>query len=136
MNRPLTSRLACLAAALVGLAVSLPVAAQALRDPTRPPVAVQGGATSALPSTVAALSSGQWAVVVRDGVAQLVYEARLYSAGQLLGTARIERVSETEVWLREAGALHKLRIFPGVDRQAVKSGSAASVPPRLPVSGH
>lgn len=99
--------------------------AQALRDPTQPPVTE----TSAAPGTVSAAPSvqpGGMAIVVRQGVPYLVVGTRLYARGQKVGQARIERISETEVWLREAGMVRKVQVFGGIQRQASKPGAAAS----------
>jgi hypothetical protein len=104
--------------------------AQPLRDPTVPPVAAGGvmssaaapGAAPALPS----IESGGMAVLVRDGVPYLVVGTRLYAKGQKLGQARIERISETEVWLREAGGVRKVPVFGGIQRQASKPTVATS----------
>jgi hypothetical protein len=58
-------------------------------------------------------------VIVRNGRPFVVVGTRLYAQGQKLGQARIERISETEIWLREGGVLHKLSQFPGIQRRAV-----------------
>ncbi|MDD5031258.1 MAG: hypothetical protein PHH58_17480 [Rhodoferax sp.] len=118
MNRPVLIR--TLGHALVLTAVWLPVLgchAQALRDPTRSPVVIQSEA-GAVALSKRPMDTGQMALVVRDGVSYLVHDARLYAVGQTVGAARIERLTETEVWLREAGVLNKVQVFQGVDRQA------------------
>jgi hypothetical protein len=60
------------------------------------------------------------AVVVRDGVPYLVQGTRLYAKDETIGQARIVRITETEVWLREAGQLKKIPVFSGIERRAVK----------------
>jgi len=106
-----------LAAALL----ALPCAAQELtRDPTRMPGAAT--ATGAEPTAAQRhlpLSPGEFAVLMRGGVMHLVVDARLYVVGQSIGGARIVRISETEVWLRDAAGLHKLSVFSGVQRRAL-----------------
>jgi hypothetical protein len=103
--------------------------AQPLRDPTVPPVAaggvVLGTATSAV-SAPLSIQPGGMAVLVRGGVPYLVVGTRLYAKGQKVGQARIERISETEVWLREAGVVRKVSVFGGIQRQASKPVVAAS----------
>jgi hypothetical protein len=92
----------------------LTVQAQAMRDPTLAP-AIPGtsdGVGKAAPS----LPEGPLSVVIVDGKPHLMGGTRLYSQGQMLGSARIERITETEVWLREAGQLRKVQQFPGVVR--------------------
>lgn len=89
--------------------------AQSLRDPTQPPgMAGAGGA-----SAPARASQGSWPVVVVDGRAHIAVGTRLYAEGQLLGKARIERITETEVWLREGRELRKVPLYPGVVRRSV-----------------
>jgi hypothetical protein len=99
--------------------------AQTLRDPTQPPVtetSAAPGSTSAAP----AVQSGGMAVLVRQGVPYLVVGTRLYARGQRVGQARIERITETEVWLREAGVVRKVQVFGGIQRQASKPVSTSS----------
>jgi hypothetical protein len=113
--------------ALVLLALMLSASqAKSLRDPTQPP----------LPPPVRLASPGQTdrgitpspqlvpngiSLVVRQGKIHLVLGNRLYSIGEKLGAARIEHISETEVWWREAGVLHKQQIFPGIMRRVSES---------------
>jgi hypothetical protein len=60
-------------------------------------------------------------VIVRDGRPYLVANTRLYAQGQKLGQARIERISETEVWLREGAVLRKIPQFVGIQRRTMTS---------------
>jgi hypothetical protein len=100
---------------LFALAMTTPLLAQSLRDPTLPPaaaaVSVPGDASKPV-----AVQSGSVAVMVRNGVPYLMVGTRLYSKGQKLGQARIERITETEVWLREDGTLRKMPVFGGIER--------------------
>jgi len=64
------------------------------------------------------LETGRVSVLLRDGVPYLVLGTRLYAVGQHIGRLTIERVTETEVWLREDGILRKVPVFAGVDRRA------------------
>ncbi len=102
------------------LALALLPAAQAQRDPTVPPL---GGGSGAGPTRPRA-SAGSWPVIVVDGRRHVAVGTRLYAEGQQLGHARIERITETEVWLREGGTLRKVQIYPGVQR--------SSLPPAQP----
>lgn len=107
---------ACLTGLLLCLALSL-ANAQSLRDPTLPP------AEAGMPGAPASGSSmrlepGSTSVIVRDGRPYLVVGTRLYGQGEKLGQARIERITETEVWLREAGQLRKIARFSGIERHA------------------
>lgn len=103
------------------LAVMLPgaAAAQALRDPTLEPAAPGVGAVVPGPDS-AELST--LSVMVVNGQARVIMGTRLYAPGQKLGQARIERITETEVWLREGAVLRKVPRYQGIERR--------SVPPR------
>ena len=102
--------------ALAVLAAVLPARAQE-RDPTRPPagavtVAPAPGevAKPALPEVDSA------AVVVREGKPYLVAGTRLFAVGQSIGPYKIERIGETEVWLRNGKELRKIQRFSGIER--------------------
>ncbi len=99
--------------------------AQGLRDPTVPPAAA-GLAQSGAVAQPATLESGGIAVVVRQGKPYLVIGTRLYAQGQKFGQTRIERITETEVWLREAGALRKVSVFSGIERRAALAPGTSS----------
>lgn len=101
----------------------LPAAAQGLRDPTLPPWGSgSGGGSGAAP--VRGLQ-GPLSVLVVDGKPYLVVGTRLYAQGQQLGAARIERITETEVWLREGRNLRKISNFVGIQRRNVTSTAEA-----------
>lgn len=107
---------------LLGWLLAMPlglVNAQSLRDPTLPPAAAGLAATGPGASDEQAAMG----VIVRDGRPYLVVGTRLYAQGQKLGQARIERISETEVWLREGGVLRKVPQFAGIQRRMVTSPS-------------
>ena len=107
---------------LLGWLLAMPlglVNAQSLRDPTLPPAAAGLAATG--PGT--SDEQAAMGVIVRDGRPYLVVGTRLYAQGQKLGPARIERISETEVWLREGGVLRKVPQFAGIQRRTVTTPS-------------
>lgn len=101
--------------------------AQTLRDPTQPPpiVAANGLNEAGQP---AAVQSGSVAVLVRQGVPHLVVGTRLYAKGQKVGLARIERITETEVWLRQDGVLRKIQVFGGIERRASEAANTVHHP--------
>lgn len=106
--------------ALAGLA---PALAQE-RDPTEPPAQVlpaAGGNTLANPATP--WGSGGTAVVVRGGKSYLVVDTRLYGVGQKVGSWRIERITETEIWLRDGAVRRKVHRFDGIERRSVVTQS-------------
>jgi hypothetical protein len=104
-------------ALLICLAGTLaPVQAQEARDPTRPPAevaSVPGETAPGLP-----LSPGNLSIVVSDGKPLLVLDKRLYRQGESLGQYKIERISESEVWLRKGRELHKIARFVGIERRS------------------
>lgn len=113
--------------ALACFSTMLPLAqAQAPRDPTLPPASAVGTPSADASGRPAAPDTGPVAVIVRDGKAFLVVGTRLYAQGQMLGAVRVERITETEVWLRDGKTLHKKPIFSGIAR------SVAGVAPNPP----
>lgn len=100
-------------ALLPGL-LSLSAVAQNLRDPTQPP-----GAGAVSPAATARTGGPGWSVIVVDGRAHVAVGTRLYAEGQMLGRARVERITETEVWLREGQAVRKISLYAGVQRRSV-----------------
>jgi hypothetical protein len=96
------------------------VQAQSLRDPTVPPVdARHGSGVVGAGSTI--VQPGSMAIVVRNGKSFLVLGTRLYAQGEKFGPATIERITETEVWLREGGVVRKVPQFTGIQRRSVSS---------------
>jgi len=131
---------------LIGLALFLSlgrVDAQSLRDPTLPPTD-GGSANSSLGGASLGAEAGAMTVIVRNGHPYLVVGTRLYAQGQKLGQARIERITETEIWLREGGVLRKLPQFTGIQRRTVspvavrpvcKSSTSKTSPSVAPCAG-
>lgn len=105
--------------ALIALSGLAPALAQE-RDPTEPPAQafpVTGGGTNANPKTP--WGTDGTAVVVRNGKSYLVVDTRLYATGQKVGPWRIERISETEVWLKDGSVRRKVARFDGIERREV-----------------
>jgi hypothetical protein len=102
------------------------VAAQSLRDPTLPPI--EAGYANTVPGGKSlSIEPGAMTVIVRSGRPYLAVGTRLYAQGQKLGQASIERISETEVWLREGGVLRKVSQFPGIQRRTVTPVAAMPI---------
>jgi hypothetical protein len=99
------------------LVASAAALAQGLRDPTLPPATATADVPGDASPKVATVAPGAVAVLVRDGVPYLVVGTRLFVKGQKFEQARIERITETEVWLREDGTLRKMPVFSGIQRQ-------------------
>ena len=102
--------------ALASVLVGVSVQAQALRDPTVVPAAV---AAAMRPAGAVASKSDNKAlsVLVLDGRSFVMSGSRLYALGDKLGSATVERISETQIWLREGKAVRKINLYSGVQRQ-------------------
>ena len=98
------------------------VDAQGMRDPTVPPAAVGLGATP-MEARARDFESDAFSVIVRNGQPYLVQGSRLYGQGQQVGQTRIERITETAVWLREDGVLRRQPLFPGVQLRVLPSNT-------------
>lgn len=97
--------------------------AQNRRDPTLPP-AQSGVAGAASSGKFLSVDTGALSIIVRDGRPHLAVGMRLYAQGEKLGKARIERISETEVWFREGGVLYKVPRFAGIQRRTSSAAAA------------
>lgn len=104
------------------LAVQAQTPPQALRDPTLAPVAA---------AAAGGLGDGAWSgaelplqlsgsnVVVRNGKPMLVVGSRLVAPGQTVESYKLERITETEIWLRDASGITKVPRFSGVQRRVL-----------------
>lgn len=103
--------------AMVGVAMALllngfPVAAQEARDPTVEPAETASGGP--LPKAVEGMS-----VLIRGDQSFLMVGTRLYAPGDTVGNLRVERITETEVWLHDGGAQIKVPRFAGITRKTI-----------------
>lgn len=94
--------------------------AQELRDPTQLPRL----GPAAMPSAMTA--SEGLTVMVRNGKPHLVVGTRWYGVGESVGHLRIDRITETEVWLHDGNAVIKTPRFAGITRSASACASAAA----------
>lgn len=122
--------------ACVALLLGLePLNAQGLRDPTLPP-APTGLANPVTGEKSLSSDRGPLTIVVREGRRYVVLGTRLYAQGQRFGEARVERISETEVWFLEKGVVHKVSRFPDILRRSAAPVAALPVcasPTRSPI---
>jgi hypothetical protein len=98
--------------ALSMLLISAPLVAQEARDPTVAPS--ETGSGGLLPKAVEGMS-----VLVRGDQSFLVVGTRLYAPGDTVGNLRVERITETEVWLHDGNALIKVPRFAGITRKTI-----------------
>lgn len=97
-----------------------------LRDPLLAPVALQtapsaataAGAQAAPSPAPAASADVARHIMIVDGQSFVIDAGRRRSVGDMRGGARIERIEEQAIWLREAGALQRLPMFGPVIRRA------------------
>ena len=113
------------AAVLVAIALAAQAQTPPLpeRDPTLPPAS--GGVDASGDGSAAALAlplrlNGS-NVVVRDGKSFLVVGSRLVAPGQTVESYRLERITETETWLRDASGMTKVARFAGIQRQTAST---------------
>jgi hypothetical protein len=121
--------------AMAGVAVSIlwvsaPVGAQEARDPTVEPAETTSGGP--LPKAVEGMS-----VLIRGDQSFLVVGTRLYAPGDTVGSLRVERITETEVWLHDGNTVIKVPRFAGITRKSIpaKPLCSAFTPPSDSASG-
>jgi hypothetical protein len=106
--------------------------AQVSRDPTAPPadagVALPPGAVSA----AADEPPPPMSVVQQNGVPYLVVGTRLVAVGQKVGKATLERITETEIWLRDGRQLRKFSRYAGIQRTSVPEPGTCERPAARP----
>lgn len=104
------------------LAVALPAQADdAARDPTSLPPALRSAMAAASAASGAATAeptdNAIRQVVFAGGRAYVVQRGRRYGVGEQLDGARIERITEQAVWLREAGQVRREPLYGGVEKR-------------------
>jgi hypothetical protein len=107
----------------LGLLAGMSALAQSERDPTLAPaqsIASQSGDTNESATQNLAQGARSLLVLVRDGAPYLVSDTRLFAVGQTVDGAKVERITETEVWLKRGKQLLKLQRFSGVQRRTVQ----------------
>ena len=99
--------------------------AAGLSDPTRPPgpgAAWQGAADE--PPAGKQLQS----VLLSGGRKLAIIDGAMVRLGGMLGEARVVKISETEVVLKYGEELETLKLYPSVDKKAVKRASGRARP--------
>lgn len=95
-------------------------AAQALQDPTRPPV----GMESAQPATAAPAPTGLQTVIRRQGAKPAAMINGAYvELGDRVGDARLVAVGDDSVTLQGEGGREVLRLTPGIEKQPAKQSA-------------
>jgi hypothetical protein len=100
------------------------------RDPTAWPPALRSAMAAA--SAASAASSVEPAdsairhVVFAGGRAYVVQRGRRYGIGEQIEGARIERITEQAVWLREAGQVRREPLYGGVEKRPPPEAAVAA----------
>lgn len=113
------------------LAASLAGSEARAEDPARDPTAWPPALRSALAPVPAASGAEPGEPVIRqvvfvDGRGYVVQRGRRYGVGEQLDGARIERITEQAVWLREAGQVRREPLYGGVEKRPPASPSRAA----------
>jgi hypothetical protein len=99
------------------------------RDPMLAPAEARpAGATAAASAPAAAPAPARHLMVV-DGRRYVVWGGRKRGVGDLLGDARIERIEDSAVIVRQDGTQHRLPLFGAVQRKPASEATAAGAPP-------
>ncbi|MGM9480419.1 hypothetical protein ACS5PN_04410 [Roseateles sp. NT4] len=114
------------------LAAALAQAADdAARDPTAMPAALRSAIAAAQAASAASGVEAPAEVAIRQvmvsgGRAYVVVRGRRYGVGEQFEGARIERITEQAVWLREAGQLRREPLYGGVEKRLPAETSQAA----------
>jgi MSHA biogenesis protein MshK len=118
-------RAALLAASWPALATA--AAAAGLPDPTRPPSALMAAEGAAVAVGQPVLQS----VMISPARRVAIISGQAVALGQTYGGARVTRITENEVVLRNGSDAQVLRLFPDLEKQPASGGSGIQ-PPRRP----
>lgn len=89
------------------------------RDPTLPPAQFKAPSAATTASTAASAADVTPIVIVSAGRHYLMDRGRRLGVGDLYGTARIARIDDNGVWLREADSLQHIPLHGTVASQVV-----------------
>ncbi|HYD96058.1 MAG TPA: MSHA biogenesis protein MshK [Noviherbaspirillum sp.] len=104
-------------AASVGI-LSLAAFAQGLKDPTRPPVIAAAPAPGGTAVDAAATAPVLQSVVIAPGRVVAIISGQTVKLNDQFGSARVIKISETEVVLRDGKELRTLNLFPNIHKKA------------------
>ena len=106
---------AALALAGVLSGTSASAVAQGLADPTRPPAAL--GMEQMAEAGTAPAGPVLQSILISQRRAEAIVSGRVVRVGDKVGDAKVARITETEVLLREGKNLQVLKLFPNVEKQ-------------------
>ena len=117
--------------ALAGMVLCSGTLAQdSSRDPMAPPPVATAAPGTPEPSPWG--TDVGMSVIVRDGKAGLVVGTRVVHPGQKVGRWTLERISETEVWLRDGASVRKVQRFGGIQRRDPAATQGCPLPGQVP----
>ena len=100
---------------IAALSAALPVCAQGLNDPTRPPREILGD-TGEAPDAVAGGSPAQ-VVIISSDRRQATINGRTVNLGGRYGDATLVRISDEEIVLQKADSTEIIRLYSSVNRK-------------------
>ena len=103
--------------AMAAVAFSAAVGAQALADPTRPPLELLGAAAGAAPRTP--LQS----ILLSSARKGAIISGQYVPLGGIYGGARLVKITPTEVTLKSDRGLEVLQLYPAMDTPFAASGA-------------
>lgn len=98
------------------------------RDPMQPPPALRAAAAAGGSAAADSASVVARHLMVIDGVRYVIDGGRRRGVGDLLGGARIERIDDSAVVVRNGRQLQRLPLFSGVVKRPVVEPVPAPVP--------
>ena len=122
---------------MLGAALLLPYTAalaQALNDPTRPPT---GFATDE-PATAGAAGGGLvlQSVMISPTLKSAIISGETVKLGGKLGSARLVKIAESEVVLKDGDETQVLKMYPSVEKRDIVRAAAKPAPKRGRTAAH
>jgi MSHA biogenesis protein MshK len=114
----------CQAPYLMALACSLVPAAHAMTDPTRPPASLMGPGDAQEP--IRAAPPVLQSIMIGKSGRFAIIDGERVEIGSTYRDAKVVRISEDEVVLREGGSTQVLKMYPDVERNVARGREAPS----------
>lgn len=99
-----------------------------MRDPTEPPAEVRAAASAGTPEAGDTEAPSPRHIIVTNGRSYVVYHGQRLGVGDLLGTARVERITSDAVWLRDGELVRRVPLYTGVTKRPLTAAPSASAP--------
>jgi len=92
--------------------------AEGLKDPTRPPTSIGMQSTSDVTLDSAASMPVLQSVLISPGRVVAIISGQTVKLNDQFGSARVIKIAETEVVLRDGKNLQTLKLFPNIEKKA------------------